>query len=418
MTEPDQSPGSDPRWELAQRVAGSKTFARSPSLRRFLLFVCESSLQGQAGSIKEQQIGYRVLGRAADYNAAEDNIVRVRARELRRKLEEFFAEEGKDESMVILLPKGGYVPVFQPRDGAEQRPAPAANAWSSARLPWLIAAALALLCAGLIVRDMRRPPVSSAAHPAAPHDAVQRIWSQLIRPGEETLVVAADANFIILQDLARQNVPLEEYMRQKFMQRAEFKDPALVSIANRQNTGIGEVNVLLRILRMNPETPGRIRFRFARDLEVRDLKNGSAILMGARRSNPWVELFEPRLHYVFRWDARRNRSYIENRSARPGAPSTFETQIDGKTMVSYATIAFLPNLSQSGHVLLISGLRTEGTEAAGEMVTVPDACERLLRAAGFGPKDPMRPFEALIQLTSLGGASSNLQILAARRIEH
>jgi hypothetical protein len=30
----------------------------------------------------------------------------------------------------------------------------------------------------------------------------------------------------------------------------------------------------------------------------------------------------------------------------------------------------------------------------------------------------MRPFEALIQLTSLGGASSNLQILAARRIEH
>jgi hypothetical protein len=413
MSEPARSLVGEPRWELAQRVAGSKVFSRSPALRRFLLFVCEAALRGQADEIKEQQIGYQVLGRPADYNAAEDNIVRVRARELRRKLEEYFSLEGKEEPMVILLPKGGYVPVFEPRiaapAAADAGPAPA----RSSRLPWAVATLLAVACVALLLRDLRR----SAGAPGASGGPVERFWSELVRPGEQTLVVAADSNFVIMQDIAGKSVALDDYLRQKYLSWPEFRNSPVASIASRQYTGIGEVHVLLRILRIRPEFPQRVRFRFARDLDLRDLKNGNVILMGARRANPWVELFEPRCRFVFRWDAARNRSYIEDRTPKPGDPAVFENQVNGNSVMSYATISFLPNLSENGRVLMIAGLNTEGTETAGDYVITPESCERLLRKIGAGSSGAIPPFEAVIRLYSVGGASSTSEIVNARLIE-
>lgn len=413
MSEPARTLVGDPRWELAQRVAGSKVFSRSPALRRFLLFVCEAALQGQADEIKEQQIGHHVLGRPVDYNAAEDNIVRVRARELRRKLEEYFSLEGKDEPVVILLPKGGYVPLFESRTAAPVVvDAPPARSRSS-RLPWVVAALFAVACVLLLIRDIRRP----AAAASAAGGSVDRFWSQMIRPGEQTLVVAADSNFVIMQDIAGKSIALDDYIRQKYLSWPEFQKSPVASIATRQYTGIGEVHVLLRILRIRPEFPQRVRFRFARDLDLRDLKTGNVVLMGARRANPWVELFEPQCRFVFRWDPGRNRSYIEDRTPKPGDPAVFETQVNGNSVVSYATISFLPNLSENGRVLMIAGLNTEGTETAGDYVITPESCERLLRKIGVDSTGPIPPFEAVIRLNSVGGASSTSEIVSARRIE-
>src|SRR5207302_1998702 len=49
----------------------------------------------------------------------EDNIVRVQARHLRAKLEQYFDTEGKDEPMVVTIPRGSYVPTFEARPAAE-----------------------------------------------------------------------------------------------------------------------------------------------------------------------------------------------------------------------------------------------------------------------------------------------------------
>jgi hypothetical protein len=49
----------------------------------------------------EQQIGVCVYDRPPGYNPNDDNIVRSQARQLRLKLEHHFANEGKDEPIVI-----------------------------------------------------------------------------------------------------------------------------------------------------------------------------------------------------------------------------------------------------------------------------------------------------------------------------
>ena len=105
----------DPREELVHRVAGSITLAKSPRLRAFFLHVCRCALEDKPEEATEQQIGMYVYGRPAGYNPNDDNIVRSQARVLRMKLEHHFANEGKDEPIVITIPKGQYVPVFEAR---------------------------------------------------------------------------------------------------------------------------------------------------------------------------------------------------------------------------------------------------------------------------------------------------------------
>lgn len=101
--------------ELVRRVASSETFEKSPRLRAFFLHVCRCALEDKSEEATEQQIGIFVYGRQPGYNPNDDNIVRSQARVLRMKLEHHFANEGRDESYVITIPKGRYLPVFEPR---------------------------------------------------------------------------------------------------------------------------------------------------------------------------------------------------------------------------------------------------------------------------------------------------------------
>lgn len=103
------------REELVSRVASSVTFEKSPRLRAFFLHVCRCAIEDKSEEATEQQIGIYVFGRQPSYNPNDDNIVRSQARQLRMKLEHHFVNEGKDEPVVITIPKGQYLPVFETR---------------------------------------------------------------------------------------------------------------------------------------------------------------------------------------------------------------------------------------------------------------------------------------------------------------
>lgn len=106
--------------EQLTRILASDAFLRSPSLTRFLRFTVEESLQGRAHELKESVVGAEVFQRGASYDPGIDPIVRVQARKLRLRLKEFYETEGRNDGLVIDLPKGGYAPVFRFRndDGA------------------------------------------------------------------------------------------------------------------------------------------------------------------------------------------------------------------------------------------------------------------------------------------------------------
>lgn len=115
---------TDPRWELAQRVAASAAFEKSQRLREVLLFVCEWALTDPNNVVHEHDIGASVFGRPADFMGGEDTLVRVHASRLRKRLEQYFSTEGAAEPVVIEVPKHSYMPLFRPRGEAAAAPAP------------------------------------------------------------------------------------------------------------------------------------------------------------------------------------------------------------------------------------------------------------------------------------------------------
>lgn len=91
-------------------------------MRQFLQFVIEGALSGKQ-SLKETVIGTEVFSREADYDSTVDPIVRVEARRLRDKLQQYYDRDGRDDPIIVSLPKGGYTPQFEFR--VVPQPAPA-----------------------------------------------------------------------------------------------------------------------------------------------------------------------------------------------------------------------------------------------------------------------------------------------------
>src|SRR5262249_62074126 len=94
-----------------ERVLASPGFARNERMSRFLRFVVERHLEGRDPELKESLIAIEVFGRLPGYDSKQDPIVRTEASRLRARLSEYYLAQGKDDSVVIELPKGGYVPV-------------------------------------------------------------------------------------------------------------------------------------------------------------------------------------------------------------------------------------------------------------------------------------------------------------------
>ncbi len=104
----------DVRLEL-DRVLKSRDFEATERTRKFLAFVVDQTLSNRADRIKAYSIATEVFGRDASFDPHSDPIVRIEAGHLRRALERYFLTAGKDDPIVITIPKGGYVPVFDRR---------------------------------------------------------------------------------------------------------------------------------------------------------------------------------------------------------------------------------------------------------------------------------------------------------------
>ena len=100
-------------------ILQSQSFARSPGLSRLLSYLCEKVLAGESGQVKEYSIALDVFGRQDSFDQDSDSIVRVQANRLRKRLADYYANEGKEHKVHIAIPIGTYVPVVEEHGTAE-----------------------------------------------------------------------------------------------------------------------------------------------------------------------------------------------------------------------------------------------------------------------------------------------------------
>ena len=96
-------------------ILTSPVFHGSKRCQQFLEYVCEKSLAGEVGALKERSIAIEVFGRRPEAaGLGEDTIVRVGAREVRKRLAQYYVTaDGAASAVIIDLAPGAYVPEFR-----------------------------------------------------------------------------------------------------------------------------------------------------------------------------------------------------------------------------------------------------------------------------------------------------------------
>lgn len=408
---------------LVERILASSHFIRATKLQGFLTYVCAKAMAGRPEEISEQHIGHLVFGREAGYNPSEDNIVRVQARDLRKRLAAYFAEEGADEPVVIEIPKGSYVPHFLPRSQARPETAVAAPAAASvAGWPRWITIALAVLCVGLAASSGWLASRAGVAETSQSVTARQ-FWARLFRTGHQTVIAVADSSFALLQDIDRVSVPFQDYASGRYFSQLRGKAPIsekdklLAEVAARHHTSLADASMVAHLTHMIPARSSAV-VRFARDLRAEDLKTEDVILLGSERANPWASLIESWRGLRFSYDPGLHRAVIINKQPAAGEPGSFVGEAVGeKPYASFGTITFLPNLDRTGSILLIAGTDMQGTAAAGEYLTNPDRFEELMKLLKVAEGDGVPYFELVLKLVSVGGTSVSPQPVMHRILD-
>ena len=97
------------REQLA-RILGSRPFAQSRRMQRFLEYIVVEALAGRSDRLKAYNIALEVFDRPDTFDPTINPLVRVEAARLREKIREYYVADGQGDPIHIDLPKGTYTP--------------------------------------------------------------------------------------------------------------------------------------------------------------------------------------------------------------------------------------------------------------------------------------------------------------------
>jgi hypothetical protein len=429
-------------WEVMERAAASIHLSRAARLREFLFYVGDKCLKDGSAEVHEQEIGANVFGRQAHYDTSQDNIVRVNATELRKRIDAYFAAEGINEPLVFQIPRGSYTPMFRPREEepqppaaepttAEKIPAPppvvaepvaaVVPATRYRRLPLVLAlTAVVLLAIFSFVQWRQNQYLHKILYPWESQPALAAFWPRFLAPGQQTDIVLADTSFALVEDITKQSFSLSDYLNHNYLQQiaapnlSADRKADLDLLVSRLNGSLGDFRVVQRIQALDPTSP-TLSVQFSREYTADSIKRHNVILIGSQKSNPWVDLFSDQLNFSVEYDPALNQSFIKNRSVHPGEQAVYPVPVNPYGSAGYSIIAYLPNPSHTADALIIAGTDSQATDAAGEFLTSEDSLSGFLNRLHT---KPIPHFELLLKTTRLSGTPFNAEVIAYRTLEN
>jgi hypothetical protein len=436
------------RKELVSRIVSSDVICKSARLRELFLYLCHRVLDESADHINELELGHNVFGKPQFYDTAADNTVRVHASTLRKRLAEYFQTQGRDEPVIIEVPRGNYAPVFRARDlpvisSLPNLPDPIYASLPSlehlAVLPaesgefgraasrkksklWaicLLVLSLAAVAGYVITREQGK----IAAHPnrLAAGTEVRSFWSSIFAEGAPAQLVLDDASLDFYQQITGQPVALGEYFDRSYLNTADQQatpahlDAKLMrGYLMRRQSNFADVNLIGRLTHTADALSSGATTVFSRDFSFRQLKSGNIILLGTSQSNPWIQPFEAQLAVRWKMDPISGTYYPRDMTAgadpdkyRPEANST-------KPREGYATIALLPNLGGNGNVLILSGTGGSAVAATLDFLSDEKSLRDLRSRLGHSKSTDFPPFEAMLEIDKGANMPGNILVLMCR----
>jgi len=353
------------RIQLGQ-ILESEFFHGSRKCCRFLEYAVDQVLQGRPQEeVKERTVGMEVFNRPPDYDTAQDNIVRGTANEVRKRLAQFYGKSDSGSTLIIGLPSGSYVATLewppspfvesqsavnaevpQDQESEEERPHSRLSTFGRAIAAVLVLGAIAF--AGFRYEASRR------------EDPIRRVWSAFQDSDKPVLVCVAQPLAYIAHNAENATVPGDFIPLPKAF------------------VGVGDAYALADIAELLSTHPKHWHLVAGNNTPSQDLKFGPVVLIGAF-SNPWTLRMTEDLRFTYGVG-----DVIHDR-LQPGRQwSLSDAHFYWKTQEDFAVVSRFQSPETGQPVIVVAGLTSLGTEAAGEFLTDRDLLGRALREA---PKD-------------------------------
>jgi hypothetical protein len=424
-------PTIEERRALIERVASSEQFSRSARLRDFLLYVGKQSLKEGCPEIHEQEIGAKVFGRPVSYDRSADNIVRVNATELRKRIESYFESNGANEPLIFEIPRGAYRLVFRrrpaekPTDAAQVRAVSEHDARAAKtaahedsrrlqRLLWpLVSLSLALAC---ITLYMQNRALHKVVYPWDGQPALAAFWSGFLDPHRETDLVLSDDSASVMEDITHSPLTLGDYMSREFIRQIQSSNMStdrkedVNQVLNHNLVTFGAVRAAQSMLTEIPATYPRY-LTLARYFTADQIKRDNVILIGGKKSDPWDDLFDDQLNFVTDYDYTRGEQIVRDRNPKPGEQAVYTVHLASDNLIGYAVIAYLPNPSHTGNVVILAGTDSDATGAAAAFLGSGSQMQNLRNTFGM-QRFPY--FEVLLKTSRLSGTFFDAELVAYR----
>lgn len=463
-----------------EKILRSEVFRPAPGLQKFLEYVASKTIEGLSHEIKEYTIGTEVFERPADYDPRIDTVVRVQAHRLREKLKEYYGGEGAEDSILLVIPKGHYVPSFSRRATVENkgaipepspglsenpettklRPAVQPNG-NSARLRlgggserrsllWVLAgltAVAVLLSAGLALRSLRSGPseedgqgrLEAAGQPPTTDlsGPLRDLWAGFAGAESSPIVTYSNTVFLATEtsDLLRLKsedavdnlgAPASTDMAGRLVANPRLLQDAGPVFFEDVYTGTGEVEAVFYLTRLFGQLRSPLQVKRSRLMTTDDLTRHDVIFLGSTREDALLAGLPLAQDFAFAWPRLPQGVWggqISNLHPLPGERPIYEVERDPGTHVvraDYALVSFLPGMAPNRRIAILGGLTTFGTQAAAEFATSPSEIADLAGRLGTGPSaagaKAPRFFQAVLRVEIMKGDILSLKCVAAHAI--
>ena len=384
-----------------EEILSTAPFRSSRRYPAMLRYIVEQTLQGNQDKLKERIIGIEVFGREPGYDTGEDPVVRFSAGEIRKRLAQFYREKGSAGRVELHLPLGSYVPEFylnigspdvvlpriepsQPQFTLEKVTETVPQVEQKRRLPIVfLTSVLALALIALIWTIARRSHAENQA---------LNVWSPLLDNPNTVLISTGRPVTPPNEELEPPNLTIKDHFRRPGFRVSITAADAIANIAG---------------FLQQQKKPFRIHDAASNTLS--DLHGRPVVLVNGGDNKWTLLLLKPtRFNFVSEGDF----SYIQDSKNLGFHDWNVDfTQSFHKQTTDYAIVGRFNSATTGGPVMVVAGISSNGTEAAGEFIVSPERLSELLRSAPLGWKNGN--FEAVLKVEVVDGSTGASSIIAS-----
>jgi hypothetical protein len=395
----------------------SREFRQSRGLSKLLRYICGKALVGDPEPITEYTIAMDVLGKPQGFKENKDASVRVEVHRLRKRLSEFYRNEGANHRVRIVIPTGHYTPEFVIQDGGLVAMEPEIEApevagaveipdlappvepvWEPVPLViqprtvsrrWIAAkiAAVVLLVLALALAVCAVLPSS---------DPLESLW----RP----VLASPGATLLCIGDMSAGREPTPDQPSTAQMTVLDFHH------LRSQGVLITDAATMTRFAGLLQSRGKAYRVASQSETTFEDLQNGPAVLIGLA-NNDWTERLVGKLRFWLQHTGPGGKLIIRDREH----PDRIDWNMDYSQPLlevtkDYALVMRVLDPKTEQTVISAAGISVFGTLAAGDFLTNDEEFRKIEAVAPRGWRK--MNFELVLSTDVIRGKSGHANIVA------